>query len=59
MATIIPRPLELDLLYQKLDADYSDRITGTGTDKNARRSNFLSKAVAAFVLHEEAGATFG
>lgn len=58
MATIIPRPLELDLLHQKLDADYSARITGIGTDKNARRSNFLSKAVAAFVLHEEAGATF-
>ncbi len=57
MATIIPRPLELDLLCQKLNADYSAKITGTGTDDNARRSNFLSKAVAAFVLHEEAGAS--
>lgn len=53
-----PRPLELDLLCQKLDADYSQRITGTGQTPEARRSNFLSKAVAAFVLHEEAGASF-
>lgn len=58
MATIISRPLELDLLCQKLNDDYSDKITGTGTDDNARRSNFLSKAVAAFVLREEAGASF-
>jgi AIPR protein len=57
MATIIPRPLELDLLCQKLHTDYSARIFGTGTDDNARRSNFLSKAIAAFVLHEEAGAS--
>jgi len=57
MAYVPARPLELDLLCQKLDADYTDRITGTGTTPESRRSNFLSKAIAAFVLHEEAGAT--
>lgn len=57
MATAVTRPIELDLLCQKLDADYSLRITGTGNNVEARRSNFLSKAIAAFVLHEDAGAT--
>ena len=56
MATVVARPLELDLLCQKLDADYSTRITGTGNTPESRRSNFLSKAIAAFVLHEDAGA---
>lgn len=56
MATVLSRPLELDLLCQKLEADYSTRITGTGTTPESRRSNFLSKAIAAFVLHEDAGA---
>lgn len=51
------RPLELDLLCQKLDSDFSNRITGTGNSPEAKRSNFLSKAIAAFVLHEEAGAS--
>ena len=57
MAMAPIRPLELDLLCQKLDADYATRITGTGTSLESRRSNFLSKAIAAFVLHEAAGAT--
>lgn len=57
MAAAQARPLELDLLCQKLDADFSQRITGTGSTVEARRSNFLSKAIAAFVLHEEAGAS--
>lgn len=57
MATVLARPLELDLLCQKLDADYATRITGTGNAPAAQRSNFLSKAIAAFVLHEAAGAT--
>ncbi|MHA6848800.1 AIPR family protein [Ralstonia syzygii] len=57
MATALARPLELDLLCEKLDADYSARITGTGSTPESRRSNFLSKAIAAFVLHEDAGAT--
>lgn len=57
MAYIPARPLELDLLCQKIDADYADRITGTGNTPESRRSNFLSKAIAAFVLHEDAGAS--
>ncbi|MGV3467944.1 AIPR family protein [Limnobacter sp.] len=57
MAANLARPLELDLLCRKLDNDFSTLIVGTGTDDNARRSNFLSKAVAAFVLHEAAGAS--
>lgn len=57
MATDQPRPLELDLLCQKLDADFAARITGIGTTPQTRRSNFYSKAIAAFVLCEEAGAT--
>jgi hypothetical protein len=57
MAANPVRPLELDLLCLKLDNDYSALIVGTGTDDNARRSNFLSKAVAAFVLHEATGAS--
>lgn len=57
MATVLARPLELDLLCEKLDEDYSARITGTGTSPESLRSNFLSKAVAAFVLHEGAGAS--
>lgn len=57
MATGPIRPLELDLLCQKLDADYAALITGTGPSPESRRSNFLSKAIAAFVLHEAAGAT--
>ncbi|KVT58027.1 AIPR family protein [Burkholderia ubonensis] len=57
MATVLARPLELDLLCQKLDEDYATRITGTGNTPAAQRSNFLSKAIAAFVLHEAAGAT--
>lgn len=57
MATALIRPLELDLLCQKLDGDYALLITGTGTSPESRRSNFLSKAIAAFVLHESAGAS--
>lgn len=57
MATGPIRPLELDLLCQKLEADYAALITGTGTSPESRRSNFLSKAIAAFVLHEAAGAS--
>lgn len=57
MAHVPARPLELDLLCQKLDADYANRIIGTGNTPESRRSNYLSKAIAAFVLHEDAGAT--
>lgn len=57
MATAPIRPLELDLLCHKLDADYAAHITGAGINPESRRSNFLSKAIAAFVLHEAAGAS--
>jgi hypothetical protein len=57
MAVTLAKPLELDLLCQKLESDFSALILGTGVDDNAKRSNFLSKAVAAFVLHEAAGAS--
>ncbi|RRD68161.1 abortive phage infection protein [Comamonadaceae bacterium OH2310_COT-174] len=59
MATNIARPLELDLLCRKLNTDYATHIIGTGTDDTAKRRNFLSKAVAAFVLREAAGASVG
>lgn len=57
MSALLGRPLELDLLCQKLEADYSGRISGTGNTPESRNANFLSKAIAAFVLHEDAGAT--
>lgn len=57
MAADQTRPLELDLLCQKLDLDYAVRIAGIGNSPEAQRSNFLSKAIAAFVLHEKAGAS--
>ena len=50
------RPLELDLLCQRLDTVFTGHITGTGGSPEAKRSNFLSKAVAAFVLCEQARA---
>lgn len=57
MANASARPLELEVLCNKFDLDYAALIIGTGNDPQARRSNFLSKAIAAFVLHEDAGAT--
>lgn len=50
-------PLELELLCQKLEQDYSEKIKGTGTNEIAQKRNFFSKAIAAFILHEEADAT--
>lgn len=57
MATAAARPLELDLLCHQLDKDYAGLIVGTGNTPESRRNNFLSKAIAAFVLHESAGAS--
>lgn len=51
------RPLELELLCQKLQADFTPHIEGTGTSSSARESNFYSKAIAAFLLCKAAGAT--
>ena len=50
-------PLEVSLLVDMLDNTYGELIVGTGNNEEARRSNFLSKAVAAFVLQKEAGST--
>lgn len=57
MAIASPRPIELELLCNKLDLDFAERIVGTGNSPDAIRSNFLSKAIAAFVLCEKAGAS--
>lgn len=57
MAVAKQRPLELDLLCKKLSADFAERITGTGHNPESRQSNFYSKAIAAFMLCEEAGAS--
>ena len=50
-------PLELQLLTGLLDSTFGELIEGIGNDAAARRSNFLSKAIAAFLLVQEAGAT--
>jgi len=52
-----PAPLELSLLVNALDIEFSELITGIGKNDDDKRKNFLSKAVAAFVLVHEAGAT--
>ena len=56
MASQFP-PLELELLKKKLDADFFGHIIGCGSDEDAKKSNFYSKAIAAFTLHKMAGAT--
>ena len=45
-------PLELSLLIGLLDNTFGQLIAGTGISNDARRSNYLSKAVAAFVLQQ-------
>lgn len=57
MAANSGRPIELDLLRQKLNSDYAALIEGRGTNDESKHRNFLSKAVAAFVLQKEAGAS--
>lgn len=54
MAQERTKPLELELLCEKLNQDFSHQITGEGQNDESKRRNFLSKAIAAFVLHEEA-----
>ena len=49
-------PLELTLLIETLNNEFGELITGEGHSEEARNRNFLSKAVAAFVLEQEAGA---
>jgi len=52
-----PIPLELTLLEQALDREFTGLIIGVGKKVVDCRRNFLSKAVGAFVLMQEAGAT--
>ncbi|OOF86006.1 abortive phage infection protein [Rodentibacter ratti] len=54
MAQERAKPLELELLCQKLEQDYSGKIIRVGQSEDSKRRNFLSKAIAAFVLREEA-----
>ncbi|WP_369582139.1 AIPR family protein [Kingella oralis] len=51
------KPLELELLCEKLNHDFSGKIIGQGQNDESKRRNFLSKAIAAFVLHEETTAS--
>ena len=51
------RPLELELLCSKLEADFGALISGIGDTPAKRRSNFFTQALAAFVLCEAAGAS--
>lgn len=53
------KPLELELLCKKLEQDYSGKIMGEGPSQDSQKRNFLSKAIAAFVLHEEGAASLG
>ncbi|EQC01862.1 AIPR family protein [Photorhabdus temperata] len=51
------KPHELIQLCELLDARFGGKIIGTGTDANAKHRNFYSKALAAYVLIQEAGAS--
>ena len=57
MAAQPTRPLELSLLDSALDAEFAHLINGTGNSAVEQKRNFYSKAVAAFVLAHESGAT--
>lgn len=52
-----PTPLELSLLCTKLDSMFGSLITGIGHNPDQQKSNFYSKAVAAYVLVHETDAT--
>ncbi len=56
MATLV-RPLELEVLCDKLRADYGSLIQGFGAGEEERRRNFLTRALPAFVLVSQAGAS--
>lgn len=51
------KPHELIQLCEMLDTRFGGKITGTGTDANAKQRNFYSKALAAYFLTQEAGAS--
>ena len=51
------KPHELIQLCELLDARFGEKITGTGTDATAKQRNFYTKALAAYFLTQEAGAS--
>lgn len=51
------RPLEIQQLQAFLNTEFQGAITGTGKDDQAISRNFLSKALAAYFLMRQAGAT--
>lgn len=51
------RPHELIQLCELLDNRFGGKITGTGRSDEARKRNFYTKALAAYYLTQEAGAT--
>ncbi|MGE4502108.1 MAG: AIPR family protein [Thiomicrospira sp.] len=51
------KPLELLQLCKELDSKFSRLIVGTGSDDTAKKRNFYSKAIAAYCLQNEAGAS--
>ncbi|MEO8151656.1 MAG: AIPR family protein [Rhizobacter sp.] len=51
------RPLEVQQIEANLKAEFGSCIVGLGTSEQDRERNFLSKALAAFFLMAEAGAT--
>lgn len=50
-------PLELELLQAELRSQFDGLIEGVGNTTDEKDRNFLSKAVAAFTIISEAGAT--
>lgn len=52
-----PRPLEIQQLQAFLKTEFQGAIEGTGGTPEAREHNFLSKALAAYFLMTEAGAS--
>ena len=52
-----PRPLEVLQIQAYLKAEFVDVITGLGKSDQDRERNFLSKALAAFFLMSQAGAS--
>ena len=57
MATATPRPLEVQQIQAFLKAEFAGSIEGLGKDEKDKERNFLSKALAAFFLMSQAGAS--
>ncbi len=51
------KPQELIQLCKSLDDRFHGKITGTGANAEAKRRNFYTKALAAYYLTQEAGAS--